>query len=489
MKTHSQQSRFPIEALPRSMRAAVLEIHKETQISPAMVATFAIAAASEAVHGTAVLRMHNGQLNLLSNWTLVLAESGSGKSPTIQKLRQPILQFETENYRQYQEKLKQYQASHESWKVIKGELANKVKKNIRDEDDPTSSQAELTAHILNEPVRPRLIKLSYSDTTIQAFFNGLFENWPSAALVSDEASAFFNGTMASSLAQLNQRWELSPLSIDRRSNVEQIYVEDPRVMLNLAIQPDPFEKYLKRTGNEARDLGFLARLLICYADGSEPYYSFNPDHYLPDAVHHFHVRIHELLTQINMPSKKNNGKVEIRLSDEADFFSEGKAALIRENCQLGNELSQVKDYGAKLHRHFIRLAGVFEYFDTGEMEVSLNTAENAFKVACWYTREYMRLFKQPNNMDSITSDTFTVSTWLRKRNNRFIRKNDLRKFGPIRDLKRINFALDNLLYTAEIEIFTYKKISIIDKQPHLARSQFQCENEIFRWGGGKFDMC
>ncbi|MCD4499667.1 YfjI family protein [Chromobacterium vaccinii] len=489
MKTHSEQSRFPIEALPRSMRAAVLEIHQETQISPAMVATFAIAAASEAVHGAALIRMHDGQLNLLSNWTLVLAESGSGKSPAMQKLRQPILQFEAEKYQQHQEQLKQYQASYEYWKLIKKELAAQVTNNVREEANPISSQARFTAHVLNEPIRPRLIKLSYPDATIQAFFNGLFENCPSATLVSDEASAFFNGAMASNLAQLNQRWELGPLSVDRRSSVKQIYVEDPRVMLNLAIQPDPFEKYLKRTGNEARDLGFLARLLICYADGSEPYYSFNPDHYLPDAVHHFHARMHELLTQMDIQSEKSTGKVEIRLSDETDFFSEGKAALIREGYQLGNELSAVKDYGAKLHRHFIRLAGVFEYFETGKIEVSLNTAENAFKVACWYTREYMRLFKQPNEMDSITSDTFTVSTWLRKNNNRFIRKNDLRKFGPIRDLKRINFALDNLLYTAEIEIFTYKKISIIDKQPHVVRNQFQFQKEIFGWGGGKFDMC
>ncbi|OQS20653.1 hypothetical protein B0T40_13380 [Chromobacterium haemolyticum] len=454
-----------------------------------MVATFAIAAASEAVHGAAVIRMHDGQLNLLSNWTLVLAESGSGKSPAMQKLRQPILQFEAEKYQQHQEQLKQYHASQESWKVIKHELANKVKKNIRNEEDPMPSQAELTAHILNEPVRPRLIKLSYPDTTIQAFFNGLFENWPSAALVSDEASAFFNGAIASNLAQLNQRWEPGALSIDRRSNEKQIYVEDPRVMLNLAIQPDPFEKYLKRTGSQARDLGFLARLLICYADGSEPRYSFNPDHYLADAVHHFHARIHELLSQLDTQSKKSKDKVEIRLSDEADFFSEGKAALIRDGYQLGNELSQVKDYGAKLHRHFIRLAGVLEYFETGKIEISLNTAENAFKIACWYTREYIRLFKQPNEMDCITSDTFTISTWLRKQKNRFIRKNDLRKFGPIRDLKRINLALDNLLYTAEIEIFIYEKISIIDKQPHLVRNQFQFQKEIFGWGGGKFDMC
>ncbi|MEO3953110.1 YfjI family protein [Chromobacterium piscinae] len=489
MKTHFEQNRFPIEALPRSMRAAVLEIHQETQISPAMVATFAIAVASEAVHGAAVLRTHNGQLNLLSNWTLVLAESGSGKSPAMQKLRQPILQFEAKKYQQHQEQLKQYHASYEYWKLIKKELAAQVKNNVRDEENPSSSQAKFTAHILNEPTQPRLIKLSYPDTTIQAFFNGLFENWPSAALVSDEASAFFNGAMASNLAQLNQRWELGPLSIDRRSNAKQIYVEDPRVMLNLAIQPDPFEKYLKRTGNEARDLGFLARLLICYADGSEPCYSFNPDHYLPDAVHHFQARVHELLSQMDKQSENKTGAVEIRFSDETDFFSEGKAALIRDGYQLGNELSQVKDYGAKLHRHFIRLAGVLEYFETGKIEVSLNTAESAFKIACWYTWEYMRLFKQPNEMDCITSDTFTISTWLRKQNSRFIRKNDLRKLGPIRDLKRINLALDNILYTAEIEIFTYKKISIIDKQPHLVRNQLQFQNEIFGWGGGKFDMC
>ena len=478
MKPFRPQSPFPVHALPRTLQNAVLEVHKQIQSPLSMVATFAISVASEAVHGTAVLQLPGGQRSLLSNWTLVIAESGTGKTPTMEKLRLPIIQFEAEKQHQHEMQLMQYKAEYGSWKAIKEALVSQLQKDVRNEVDQTASQKRLDMHIFNEPTPPHLVKLTYSDATPQAFFNGLFENWPCATLTSDEAAIFFNGAMSQSLAQLNQRWEPGPLSIDRRSNTKQIYVKDPRVMLNLAIQPSPFDRYWTRSGNEARDLGFFARLLICRSDNNEEIYTINGYNQNQDGLDKFHHRVNELLDQsISNQGIPNNESITITFSNEAENYASGYLTHIKHHSQAGGQLAGIKDYAAKMNRHFARLAGVFEYFETGSTQVSLGTAKNASQVCNWYTNEYIRIF-QEDTFHRMKSDPDIILNWIKRKRHRHIKKNDIRKYSPIRDKERINKALDKLAYDGAISIFRYIKTWVVDVLPYQEFSSPQLEVDI-----------
>ncbi|WP_080939877.1 YfjI family protein [Chromobacterium violaceum] len=478
MKPFRQQSPFPVHALPRTLQRAVLDVHQQIQSPLSMVATFAISVASEAVHGNAVLQLPDGQRSLLSNWTLVIAESGTGKTPTMEKLRLPIIQFEAEKQHQHEMQHRQYKAEYGSWKAIKDALVSQLQRDVRNEVDKTASQKRLDVHILNEPRPPRLVKLTYSDATPQAFFSGLFENWPCATLTSDEASIFFNGAMSQSLAQLNQRWEAGPLSIDRRSNTKQIYVQDPRVMLNLAIQPSPFDRYWTRSGNEARDLGFFARLLVCCPDNNEENYTIDGYNHNPDGLNNFHYRINELLDQsVSNQGTRNNGSITITFNHEAQHHANEYLALIKLHSQAGGKLAGIKDYAAKMNRHFARLAGVFEYFETGSTQISLSTANCASQVCSWYANEYIRLF-QEDTFHRMKSDSDTILNWIQRKRYRYIKKNDIRKYSPIRDKERINKALDKLAYDGAISIFRYIKTWVVDVLPYQEFNSFQLEADI-----------
>jgi len=64
---------------------------------------------------------------------------------------------------------------------------------MKDEEDYEYEEYELQEHGSTQPVKPRKIKLIYSDTTPEALQYGIYENSPSAGLMSDEASVFFTG--------------------------------------------------------------------------------------------------------------------------------------------------------------------------------------------------------------------------------------------------------------------------------------------------------
>lgn len=466
---------YPFHMFPTKIWQALNSVQMQTQSPHALVGTMAIGVMSEAIQGIADVQIPQGPRCPTSTWVLAVVDSGGGKTPTLNLLRNRSVQaFETSHYQAHDAELEQYEIDHLAWKLELDELSNALRKSVRKQQDTSELKQRLAEHMLAKPKKPRRIKLSYPDATVEALLYGMAESWPNVALPSDEASLFFNGHMADGLASLNQCWDGQPLSIDRRSLDEPITVNAPRVTLILGIQTALLEKYFKRRGNEGRDLGALPRMLICCPENNQGFRNVTPAEVDLQPLDAFHERVQDLLKQsIDKDGKPIDQKRVIEFSPEATTrFHELRGQIERELRPEGL-LESVRDYAAKASRHVAKLAAIFELFENDSYVISLDMLERAINLIDWHVGEYRQFFVLPPEMPQEMQDADMLYPWLcqftQRRCNRYLMKNDVRKHAPncLRSKQRLEQALLVLAQRGQISLWQLGKIGYIDMSPHL----------------------
>jgi hypothetical protein len=89
-----QWEKFPVECLPPVLRDYCLEVAKSTNTDPAYIATFALPVLSSTIGSHVVLEVKSGWTVPAILWTMVLANSGSGKSPTLNSAIHPLIKMQ-----------------------------------------------------------------------------------------------------------------------------------------------------------------------------------------------------------------------------------------------------------------------------------------------------------------------------------------------------------------------------------------------------------
>lgn len=464
---------YPLHMFPPKLWQALNLVQMQIQSSPAMVGTMAIGVMSEAVQGLADVQIPQGPLCTLSTWVLAIADSGGGKTPTMNMLRiRSVVAFEAGKYQAYAAQLEQYEIDHLAWKLELDELSNALRKAVRKKQDTSELKLHLATHMLAKPKKPRRIKLSCPDPTVEALLHGMAKFWPNVALPIDEASLFFNGHMADGLASLNQCWDGQSLSIDRRSLDEPITVDAPRVTLNLGIQPDLLGKYFKRRGNEGRSLGALPRMLICCPENNQGFRNVTPIALDLQHLDAFHQRVQALLAQsIAEDGEPIAQKRVIEFSPEAATRFHELRGQIECDIRPGGWLEPVSDYAAKAARHVAKLAATFELFENDNGVISLDMLERAISLIHWYVAEYRRLFTSPPEMPQEVKDADTLYPWLcqfaTRRCNRYLMKNDVLKHAPncMRSKPRLEQVLQVLWQRGQVGLWQLGKVGYIDLSP------------------------
>ncbi|QEL56509.1 YfjI family protein [Chromobacterium paludis] len=469
-----RQSYFPMLTLPKKLQSAVCATQALIQAPDSMVATLGIAVMSEALQGLGSVQIPNGPLCPLSNWVLIIADTGVGKTPSLNMMRKPLVEFENARHRQYEQAMADFQAEHRAWDLERAEYEQALRKVVRKGGDMHACKQRLTQHMAEEPKRPRKTMLTYQDATPEAFCQGLCDHWPNASLVNDEAASYFNGHMGQAMAMLNQRWEIQSLSIERVSRDKPMFVQDPRVALILAIQPGPFERYMERSGQEARELGAMSRFLVCRPDNNQGDRYVGPIEIDPQELSGFHDRVTQCLQDsITADGEPLLEKRVLTFSPEAARRYHQIREQIEVAMRPGQSLANVKDCAAKTPRHLARLAGVFEYFESGHTIISLDMLERAYAVMTWYINEYIRVFVPPPEYPQEQQDADRLQPWLhqfaQKRCNRYLVKNDIRKhvLSELRDKARLERALGVLRQRGWIKEWLVGKIGLIDMMPNL----------------------
>ncbi len=440
---------YPLDALPATVRAAVIEVQGFTKAPLPMVALSAMSALSLAIQARADIGRATGLTGPCSLFGLVIADSGERKSTCDGKFTQAVREYETLQTEIAKPLLRQYHAAASAWEAKRGGIKDKIR--ILAKDAKPTRECEERLHDLENhaPIKPAVPRLIYADATPEALTYGLYNNWPSAGVVSAEAGAVLGAhgmnsdSVMRNLATLNQLWDGNALTIDRRTS-ESYTVRGARLTIALQVQEATLRDFLKRSGTLARGTGFLARFLLAWPQSTQGYRVFTepPEHW--PAMEAFNQRIAKILNW-PLPLDADNTLTPTLLTLSAD----AKAAwivyhdAIEGELKNSGELFDVRDVAAKSADNAARIAALFHVFDTDPSsqgssqvrnQVSLDSINGATRIAAWHLHESRRFFAEIA-VPKTLKDAALLEGWLIdycKRDNTFlIPVAALQQTGPV----------------------------------------------------------
>ncbi|MBX9703495.1 MAG: DUF3987 domain-containing protein, partial [Silvanigrellaceae bacterium] len=210
----------------------------------------------------------------VSLYLIAIAHSGERKSAADNLFSRPVRQWEQTIRQKCEPMLLSALTEHKAWQMERDGLLSKIRRAAFSENDTNSEHyKELLNRLMQEePMIPVQPSLYFEDVTAEALSLHLRENWPSAALWSDEAGIIIgsHGMQASPtrfVALLNRLWEDKAFTTHRKTS-RSFVLENRRLTLSLMMQPVLFEKLLAHPLNIHRQSGFLARCLLCFPESS-----------------------------------------------------------------------------------------------------------------------------------------------------------------------------------------------------------------------------
>jgi putative DNA primase/helicase len=469
--------RYPIEALPTKIRAAVDEVQRFAKAPTAMIATSAIAALSLAIQAHADIERAQGLHNPVGLFLLTIADSGERKSTVDGFFTKAIRDYEAIQAEEAKPLIKDYTAKLSAWEAKYSGIKDKLRLLAKENKPTLSHETELRNLIHEKPEPPRFPRLTYADATPEGLAIALAQKWPCAGVVSAEAGIVFGShgmgsdSVARNLAQLNQLWDGNILQIDRKTS-DSFQVRGARVTMSLMIQEATLRSFYGKSGALARGTGFFARFLLAWPESTQGQrtYTEPPEHW--PALNAFNRQITELLN-LDAPVNKN-GELEplmMRLSPEAksawiDFYNAIEAEL-----KSGGELFNVKDVASKTADNAARLSGLLQVFEHGMGgTVCLDCFESASIIAAWHLNESRRFFSElalPVGLANAERLDSWLIDYCRRVGVREVDKNYTRQHGTLRDGSLLDAAIIELRAMDRIRLDKVGRKKIIKVNPAL----------------------
>lgn len=388
---------YPSEALPEVVLMAVREVQGFTKAPEAMVACSALAALSLAAQSHYDVARAEKLSGPTSLYFLVVAESGERKSTCDGILSKVLREHENRQQEDAQVDIKRYEADQAAWDAIRSGILESIKLAAKSAKDTGQAENALRKHEEMKPEPPRVPRLIYSDFTPEALTYSLAKKWPSGGVISSEAGSVFGShgmgkeSQLRTLANLNQLWDASKLTFDRRG--ESYVVDGARLTMSLQVQESALMDFIGRTGTLARGTGFLARFLIARPASTQGTRFFTePPENMP-ALARFHAQINCIL-QVSPPINERGGLEPAMLT----LSPEAKAAWVKFHDEIesglgqGGELQDVRDVASKIADNAARMAALFHVVAGGIGPVSVEHFESASIVTAWHLNEALRFF-------------------------------------------------------------------------------------------------
>ncbi len=444
---------YPLDALPDTIRAAVDEVVGFVKAPLPLVASSALAALSLSIQAHVDVKRAEKLHGPVGLFLLTIADSGERKSTCDGFFTKAIRDYEEEQAEALKPDLKTYKADIESWEAKRSGIKDKIRQLAKTGKITREQEMALRDLEQDKPTPPRAPRLLYADATPEALAYGLAKQWPAGGVVSSEAGIVFGShgmgkdSVMRNLGLLNQLWDGTSLSIDRRST-ESLTVRGARLTVALQVQEPTLREFFSRSGALARGTGFLARFLVAWPESTQGQRPFTES---PENWQHldaFNRRIAEIL-ELDAPIDEDGALTPLMLS----MTPEAKAAWVEYHNEIeselssGGELYDVRDVASKSADNAARLAGLFQVFKGVGGAIGIEAFEGASRIAEWHLHEARRFFGElalpAELVDAARLDTWLIDYSLRERTHS-IGKNHVRQHGPLRDGGRLDAAIKEL---------------------------------------------
>ncbi len=467
---------YPVDALPTAIREAVEEVQGFVKAPLPLVAGSALAALSLACQTHVDVKRAEKLQGPVSQFILVIADSGERKSTCDGFFSKPIRDFEAAQAEAAKPALKDHAAALSAWTAKCAGVTEKIRQLAKDKKPTAEMEAALRDLQHEKPEPPRVPRMIYTDITPEALGYQLAKVWPSAGIVSSEAGIVLGShgmgrdSGMRNMATLNLLWDGATISSERRTT-ESWAARGARLTVALQVQEPTLRDFFRQQGTLARGTGFLARFLIAWpasTQGARPF-TEAPANWPSLAV--FHRRIAAILDQ-PAPIDEEGAlqPIAIPLSPEAKAAWVAFHDTIESELSSGGELYDVRDVASKIADNAARLAALFQVFEYGIGAVGYDAFEGAARIAAWHLTEARRFFGElalPVELaDAARLDTWLVEHCCRERTT-MVGKNRVRQHGPLRVGARLDTAIQELSDLGRIRLVKDGKRLTIHVNPAL----------------------
>jgi putative DNA primase/helicase len=434
-----QPEPYPLDALPDTIRAAVIEVQGFTKAPVPMVASSALAALSLAIQANADVSRADKLSGPTSLFLLTIADSGERKSTCDGFFTSAIREYQEQQAEAAGPAVKDFRAKLDAWEAKRGGIKEKIRQLAKIGKQTAEQEAALRDLEDEKPEAPRVPRLLRGDDTPENLAWVLSREWPSAGVLSSEAGivlgahAMGKDSIMRNLGLLNILWDGGTLSIGRRTS-ESFNVHGARLTVALQVQEATLRSFFDRSGGLARGSGFLARFLVAWPESTQ---GFRPFTEAPANWPHlaaFNRRISKIL---NQPAPiDDDGALTppmLPLTTEAKVAWVEFHDAIEGELASGGELYDVRDVASKSADNAARLAALFQIFEGGGGAVGLEAFESAGRIAAWHLNESRRFFGELA-LPAELAGAVRLDSWLieycRRERTHIVPRREVQRCGP-----------------------------------------------------------
>jgi hypothetical protein len=430
---HNEQHEFPVNALPGSIRSAVIAISEKCQVPASLAAQSVLATVCLATQAHADVFLPFGQKRPCSLFFMSIAGSGDRKTTSDNEAMRGVAEYEEGLSKSYREQL-------EVWKLACSNWESGLREIKRNRELADSDRNQKLKQLGSRPAAPLAPFISLSDST----FEGLIKNWdsalrPSLGIFSAEGGQFTGGYGMTPEAKLRSGASASELwdgrSVRRvRAGDGLMFISGRRLSMHLMIQVKAAAEFL--SDPVLRDQGLLSRFLIAAPRslaGQRLSREIQPG--WQDAISHFAIRIKKILNH-PLPLKKETRNeltprtVPLSASAETIFYE--LSDEVEKNLGPLGRYATISEIACKAAENAARLALCIALFDQLDVsEVSAEHMEAATILAQWYLNEAI-LLSESFQFHGAIADAENLRVWLIGSGYEAISKREIMRFGPSR---------------------------------------------------------
>jgi len=439
-----RQTEFPIYSLPPVAQGAAWELINNIGVAPEMAGATILSCMAASVQGSFDAEPAPGMSLPLSLMTMIVAQSGLGKTPTTNRLTSGFKKFEDERREKYESEWTQYQSETDAHTAERKAILAVLKEQTKAGKDTAGVRQQLSQHDSSTPSMPKLVKVTAENLTLAGIEDRLSSNWPNILVAQDEAASFLDNRFEELLSRANSTWSGSPIAVD--TSRRKIFVKEPRITWLLQVQPKAFERFMKNLGTRLTDEGSLARMQFTFVEPSQ----HQPGPLASQqwgATEEFNQLCYEHLCASVSETGKPISKKVLKLDAQAQALLDQERQRINMLKCPGGPLFEQQELCAKAPDNIVRNAAILHAFSNGMGEISGQTMMNALDIFTWFANEQIRVLTPAPKPPQEWCDANLLLRWfanfVRTHNQLCIQKNHLLKQGPraTRSSARLNAAL------------------------------------------------
>lgn len=236
---------FPTSVLPPSIARLVKSASQSLLVPPEFLGVPLLVLAGAAIGNAWEIELKAGWREGPNLYAAIVADPGAKKTPALKIAMRPIYEIQKRLHRDYRDRREAYEEEKALW-----------------EKTPKKERG-------SPPEEPEYRHVYTTDATTEALAEMLVGS-KGMALVRDELvgwvrsmDVYHAGGKGADRQHYLSMWSRAPIKIDRKSRPDPIIVERPCLSVVGGIQPDILPDLVE---HEARDDGFIDRLLFAYPD-------------------------------------------------------------------------------------------------------------------------------------------------------------------------------------------------------------------------------